>query len=122
MLRGVARASWGSKRRGSHSQSWQSRKNVRTADSWLAFADAGFEPGGPFHEVADAHPVQRGDPGGAGLPGPCRRIGGLRVLGGQPSAGLEQVGADAAADAWRQRGGGVPAVRPLGPDPGFVSH
>ena len=31
MLRGIARARSGSKRRGSHSHSWQSRKNVRSA-------------------------------------------------------------------------------------------
>ncbi|MBB5156842.1 hypothetical protein BJ970_004376 [Saccharopolyspora phatthalungensis] len=38
MLRGVARARWGSKRRGSHSHSWQSVKNLLIAASWTSLA------------------------------------------------------------------------------------
>ena len=40
MLRGVASARCGSNRRGIHSHSWQSRKKVRTALSWVAFVAA----------------------------------------------------------------------------------
>lgn len=40
MLRGVASARRGSNRRGIHSHSWQSRKKVRTALSWVDFVAA----------------------------------------------------------------------------------
>ena len=52
-------------------------------------AEALFESGGAVHVVADVHPVQRGDPGRAGLQGPRRRIGGLGMLGCAPAADLE---------------------------------
>ena len=49
MLRGVASVRCGSKRLGIHSHSWQSRKKVRTALSWVAFvaASSGL-PARPF--------------------------------------------------------------------------
>lgn len=40
MLRGVASARCGSNRLGIHSHSWQSRKEVRTELSWVAFVAA----------------------------------------------------------------------------------
>ena len=40
MLRGVASVRCGSKRLGIHSHSWQSRKKVRTALSWVDFVAA----------------------------------------------------------------------------------
>jgi hypothetical protein len=50
-----------------------------------------FQPGGALEVVPDLHPVDRGDPGGAGLPGPGRGVGGLRLLGFNPAAGLQRV-------------------------------
>ena len=53
-------------------------------------AELVLQPGGALDVVAHLHPVDRGDPGGAGLPGPGRGVGGLRrarlPASGRPSA------------------------------------
>jgi hypothetical protein len=54
-------------------------------------AEPVFQPGGALEVVPDLHPVDRGDPGGAGLPGPGRGVGGLRLLGFKPATGLQRV-------------------------------
>ncbi len=79
------------------------------------FADAIGMGGGALCVVADAHPVHRGDPGGAGLPRPRGRIGGLGVPGLGPAPGLEQRGADTAADPGSERGSGIPPLHPPRP-------
>ncbi len=73
-------------------------------------AELVLQPGGALDVVAHLHPVDRRDPGGAGLPGPGRGVGGLRVLGLQPAAGLQQRRAEAVPDPGRERGRAVPAL------------
>ncbi len=65
--------------------------------------------------VTDRHPVDSGDPGGAGLPGPLCRLGDLRVFGCQPPAGLRHDRADNRPHPRRQRRGRLPAFHPRSP-------
>jgi hypothetical protein len=74
-------------------------------------AELARQPGGALDVVADLHPVDRGDPGGAGLPGPGRGVGGLRLLGFQPPAGLQQRRAEAVPDPGRERRPGAEHLR-----------
>ena len=101
MLRGRASARAGSNRRGIHSHSWQSRKNIRVAmrSAALVRGEIGSPArrrgcAAPLDVVADGHPVHRGDPGGAGLPGPLAGLGDLGVFRGQPAPGLAMMRAD----------------------------
>ena len=73
------------------------------------------QPGAPLRVVAGAHPVYRGNPCRARLPGPLGGAGDIRVLGGQPPSGLGQRGAVDAAGLRGDRGGGVPPLDPFGP-------
>ena len=76
----------GSNRRGNHSHSWQSRKNVAwpSAGSWTlvlgrpAVRRRGRAAVAALDVVADGHPVDGCDPGRAGLPGPLPGLGDLR--------------------------------------------
>ena len=101
MLRGVASARCGSKRRGNHSHSWQSRKKVRSAAIWAAFwppasglPSAVAQAGGALDVVTDAHPVHRGDPGRAGLPRPA---------GGSAASGCSAASHRPTLSSWRGR-------------------
>ena len=78
-------------------------------------ARAVAQPGGPLRVVAGAHPVHRGDPCRARLPGPLGRAGDVRVPGGHPPADLGQRGAVDAAGLRGDRGGRVPPLDPFDP-------
>ncbi len=84
----------------------------RGSFQWLA--EAVVEPGSALDVVADLHPVQRGDPGCAGLASPGSGIDGVGVFGLQPSADSQQRGTSAATNARSQCRGVVPAFDPAG--------
>ena len=60
--------------------------------------------------VANAHAVDRGDAGRAGLAGPVGRPGDVGVFGGEPSPDLGQHDPVGVSGGRRQCGGGVPAL------------
>src|SRR4029453_19146430 len=65
--------------------------------------------------VAPPHPIDRGDIGGAELPGPGRRLLDLGMLGAEPPACLQHTEPDMPARRCRERGGRIPPLRPALP-------
>ena len=65
--------------------------------------------------VADAHAVDGGDPGRAGLACPVIGLGDVGMVGGEPASDLGQHDAVGVTGAWLDRRGGVPAFDRLSP-------
>ncbi|GAB3284261.1 hypothetical protein GCM10027456_79180 [Kineosporia babensis] len=89
--------------------------------SFQRFAQTVLEPDGALDVVADVHPVERGDPGRAGLAGPVAWVPGFGMFGRDPPAHSQQGAAEVATNARGECGGVVPAIDPLFPDPGSAT-